>query len=58
MTGARKPLEMGQDPDALLTIRHADRDFDSFEPRPIGELAQWAIKERDCGGLRRERWCP
>jgi hypothetical protein len=33
-------------PETLLTIRHNGRDYDSFEPAPIGELAKWTIKER------------
>jgi hypothetical protein len=30
--GARALLDLGADPDALLTIRHAGKDYDSFVP--------------------------
>lgn len=54
--GARVLLKRGHDPDTLLTIRHDGKDYDSFAARPIGELAKWTIKERDRGGLCRERF--
>jgi hypothetical protein len=41
-----------------MTIGHAGKNHDSFEPSPIGELAKWTIEERDKGGLRRRRWRP
>jgi hypothetical protein len=56
--GARALLDLGANPDALLTIRYAGKDHDSFAPRPIGELAQWMIEESDKGGLKRRRWKP
>ena len=56
LDGARALLARGFDPDALLTMRHAGRDYDSFRPQAIGELAKWTITERDRKGLRRERW--
>jgi hypothetical protein len=54
--GARHLLALGYAPETLLTIRHNGRDYDSFEPAPIGELAKWTIKERKKGGLQRRRW--
>ena len=37
---ARVLLARGVDPTTLITMRHAGKDFDSFEPAPIG---QWGI---------------
>jgi hypothetical protein len=56
LDGARALLDQGHPPQTRLTIRHHGRDHDSFAPRSIGELAKWTIKERDKGGLSRERW--
>lgn len=58
LDGARRLLERGFDPEALLAIRMHDRPYDSFHPRPIGEWAKWTIAELDCRGLRRKRWRP
>ena len=54
--GARKLLERGHDPATPATIRHRGKDYDSFVPRPLSELAQWTIEESDKGGLKRRRW--
>jgi hypothetical protein len=51
-------IDLGADPDTLMTIRHDGKDYDSFEPRPLGELAKWTIEESDKGGLKRRRWRP
>jgi hypothetical protein len=56
--GARRLLERGFDPEALLTMRMHDRPYDSFHPKPIREWAKWTIKELDRRGLRRQRWEP
>jgi hypothetical protein len=56
--GARKLLDRGFAPTELLSIHHAGKDYDSFEPAPIGELAKWTIAESDRGGLQRQRWKP
>ena len=37
--GARVLLDLGVDPDTLLTARHAGKECDLFVPRPLGELA-------------------
>jgi hypothetical protein len=58
LDGARRLLERGFDPEALLTMRMHDRPYDSFHPKPIGEWAKWTIAELDCRGLRRKRWRP
>ena len=51
LDGARKLLKLGHDPSTLATIRHYGKNYDSFEPRPLRELARWTIKERDRAGL-------
>jgi hypothetical protein len=54
---ARALLARGYPPETLVRVQHAGREFDpTVVPRPIGELAKWTIKERDRGGLRKERW--
>lgn len=58
LDGARRLLERGFDPEALLTIRMHDRSYDSFHPKPIREWAKWTIAELDRRGLRRRRWRP
>jgi hypothetical protein len=39
--GARHLLEIGADPEMMLTMRMHDRAYDSFKPASVGELAQW-----------------
>jgi hypothetical protein len=55
LDGARRLLERGFDPEALLTMRMHDRPYDSFHPKPVREWAKWTIAERDRRGLQRER---
>jgi hypothetical protein len=52
---ARILLKAGYPGETLLTTRRHDRDFDSFEPAPIAELAQWTVVESG-GGIHRARW--
>ena len=49
-------LERGYPTDTLMTTRAHGRDYDSFHPAPLGELAKWTVTERDRTGLRRESW--
>jgi hypothetical protein len=56
---ARKLIQLGYPPETLLHVQHEGRPLDPpIKPRPIGELAKWIIKERDRGGLHRERFQP
>jgi hypothetical protein len=56
-SGARELLKRGLSPDALLTIRHVGKAYDSFKPQPIGELAKWTVVEGR-NGLSRQAWSP
>jgi hypothetical protein len=56
--GARELLARGYDPTTLLTMRHADRPYDSFEPQPISEWAKWTYSEGRKAKLARVRWMP
>lgn len=56
--GARAMLAAGYDPAAMLTMRHAGKGFDSFEPLPIGKLATRTYTEGDKSGVRSTRWVP
>jgi hypothetical protein len=56
--GARALLRLGFDPATLLTMRMADRPYDSFQPAPIGELAKVSYSEGKNAPLRRIRWEP
>jgi hypothetical protein len=57
--GARELLKRGLSPDTLLTMRHVSSPHDSFTPQRIGELARWAIDERDNkSGLRKVLYRP
>jgi hypothetical protein len=58
LNGARALLARGFDPDAMLTMRHAGRAYDSFHPKPLREWARWTITERDRRGLQRIGWRP
>ena len=51
-------LRRGYPSAALLTMRHAGKDYDCFMPLEIGYLAQWSISDSDRGGLKRIRWQP
>ncbi|MGH6895770.1 MAG: hypothetical protein ACREJ5_04385 [Geminicoccaceae bacterium] len=58
IVASRQPLSRGHDPAEMMTVRHARHNFDSFEPRPIGELARWTIEESSRSGLQRRTWRP
>ena len=58
LDGARELLRRGYSPDTLMTTRADGRDYDSWTPAPIGELARWTIIEEDKKGLRRRPWKP
>jgi hypothetical protein len=55
---ARHLLEVGADPDMMLTMRMHDRPYDSFKPAPIGQLAQWTYTEGETTPVRRQAWKP
>lgn len=57
LDGARALLALGYDPATLLTVRH-EGGPSSFEPKPIGALAEWTVVERDKRGLQLDRWRP
>ena len=44
-------------PETVISARHAGSETISMRG-VLGELAQWTIKERDCGGLRKVLWKP
>jgi hypothetical protein len=56
--GARKLLEMGYPPTALLTMRHQAKAFASFQPKAIAEWAKWTYQEGEHRLLTRARWVP
>jgi hypothetical protein len=56
--GARELLARGFDPATPLTMRHAGKAYDSFEPLPIGDWAKVTYSESTKGDLRLRRWMP
>ena len=56
--GARELLRRGYPSDTLLTIRHIGKDYDSFVPLEIGDLAECSVSDSARGGLKRIRWQP
>ena len=54
--GARRLLDLGYDPDELMTVRVEGRDYDSFKPIKIGEAAKWTVSESERQGLRRQKY--
>ncbi len=44
--GAAEILTRGGDPDSLYTMRHADRDYDSFVPVRLEDAAKPTMKRR------------
>jgi hypothetical protein len=54
---ARALLALGYPPETIITARHCGSSIVAMRG-VIGELAEWTVKERDSGGLRRERWSP
>ena len=56
--GARVLLARGFDPAMQLTMRHARRGYDGFQPLPIGKLAGWTYEEGEKKPLRKVRWMP
>lgn len=55
---ARRLLELGYDPDRLMTVRHENSPHDSIKPCKIGALARWTVVESASRGLQRVRWKP
>jgi len=55
--GARALQKLGYADDSLLTMRHQDRNYDSFKPMTIGELARGTIRE-DKRGLHLTKYQP
>ena len=54
---ARALLELGYSPGTLMRVQHAGRPHDlTIVGKPISDYAEWTIKERDRGGLRREKY--
>jgi hypothetical protein len=56
--GARELLARGFDPATPLTMRHAGKAYDSFEPMPIGQWAKVTYTEPDKESLRLRNWRP
>lgn len=56
--GARVLLARGVDPTTLLAIRPVGAAYDSFVPKPIGELARISYTEGVKKSLRATRWEP
>lgn len=54
---ARVLLSEGAPPDAVLAARHVGTPTIAMRST-VGEAAQWAIEERNRGGLRRLPWRP
>ena len=58
LDGARVLLKRGISAETLLTTRAHNRDYDSWIPAPLGELAEWTIVESSRDGLLRRKWEP
>ena len=58
LDAARELLRLGYSPSMLMTTRAHDRNYDSWTPAPLGELAKWTVAEMSGRGLRRLRWQP
>jgi len=56
--GARELLARDFDPATPLTMRHEGKDYDSFQPLPIGKWAGWTYTEGENTPLRCARWMP
>ena len=58
LLATHQPLQalVGYPPDTLMTTRADGRDYDSFMPASVGELARWTIVETSRDGLLRRRW--
>ena len=54
---ARTLLSEGFAPETAITARHAGSEIVAMRST-VGEAAQWTVKERDKGGLSKERWQP
>jgi hypothetical protein len=55
--GARKLLAEGVPPDTVLEARHKGSSVVALRST-VGEAAKWTVRERDKGGIRRERFDP
>jgi len=56
--GARALRDLGYPDDTLLTIRHHDRPYDSFNPVQLGKLVPWTMTFSDKHGISRNKWKP
>jgi hypothetical protein len=57
LDGARALLAQGYPAETIVTTRHAGSATIAMRST-VGEAARWTIKERDRGGLSKERWQP
>ncbi len=55
---ARKLIEQGHDPQALLIMRHAGSDVDCLKQPPLGMAAKLAIEDSDKRGLHVRSYRP
>ena len=58
LDGARELLKRGHSPSTMMTTRELGRDYDSWRPAPLGELAKWTIVDSSRDGLLRRTWEP
>ncbi len=56
--GARKLLERGYNPSMPLTMRHAGKSYESFEPEPIAAWARITNTETERQPLTKQVWRP
>jgi hypothetical protein len=55
--GARALLAKGEDPETLVTMRHAGAQHDSFVPMRIGDAAKLGVSEGDTS-VKVRKWKP
>lgn len=55
---ARKLLMNGERVAETITMRWHDKDYDSFAPRNIVEVAKYSYSESDKQGIRKQLWRP
>jgi len=58
LDGARALIMLGHDRDALVTLRHAGKPYDSFVPVRLSAAANLTTAERDVKSIRFARWRP
>jgi hypothetical protein len=56
LDGARALIAVGENPETLVTMRHAGSEVDSFEPISLAQAARLTVREDDVVSAKFKKW--